>query len=361
MKTYFNFFYSTALDYLNHYEKATGFSSLLMKVEHLELFNFKQFVLTNEILNRVFALIRSSPENLINTEKKEELEKILIFLFNESLLYFVIGKEKNPIHHNIQTVENILQIVIDEKESYDFIRKAVILALLHDIGNGFVKPNLKKIKSSDISDRKNELNNQKLSKDEIDEELKQLIDHAKEYRMAHMIEGSIIAEKLINQLNNAKELNITIEKNEINEIKKIILIHDIPSIAEYYSSIDKVISTKDLIPLDNRLAVILREADRLWMVSKEGLEKDLFDDLKKNKNPNPLEKLKHNYNRFKDEYKLYVNSNCSKEELYGFKNETLFRTDAGFNLLTQYMSNRINEILSYDYDINIMNQLKNKN
>ncbi|UCH93094.1 MAG: HD domain-containing protein, partial [Candidatus Aminicenantes bacterium] len=319
---------------IEKFKKKTGFTLPNIEPEGMNLWNLKQFDLAVNIFNRVIDIISASR---YKQPQKDDLKNALAYLFEKALPFFVDGMDKNPIHHNVQVVENMLIIAIQETKShrldksYKFVRKAAVLALLHDIGSGFSNPGLRKIKSSDIKDREQELFKGEMPKEEIEKEISGLIEKAVEYRMVHMIEGAKIAENLLNEFNrDQKKFNgVTFNERDIQDIKKCIERHDLPCIAEYYVTLGKPCNKNYLIQLDNPLAVILREADRLWMVSKEGLEKDLFEDLEKNKKPEPLLKLKHNVNRFKE--------------------ETLFRTKSGLKLLKQYLLQRIDELnIKYD-------------
>ncbi|UCH97174.1 MAG: hypothetical protein JSV88_10075 [Candidatus Aminicenantes bacterium] len=339
--------------YLDEFQQQTEYTLTNMQPKHKIAWNLKQLVLTEHILDRVFEIITNSK---FSKFERNELKSILKYLFTVSLPYFLLGMDKNPIHHNLQVVENILYIAIGENKSYEFVKNAVILALLHDIGNGLVDPNLKKIKSSDIKNRIQTLKTERKAEDEIYKETKRLIEQARNFRNAHMKEGAIIAEKLLKEhtLDKQSLYGITISDENINKIKRCISIHDVPSIADYHAELGMKYGAEDLIPLNDILAVVLREADRLWMVSREGLEKDLFDDLKKDKQPDPLGKLQHNVKRFKEEYNLYVPVYRSNyEKLLGFKGKTLFRTDSGFQLLVYFVFERVKEILGKTYKVNV--------
>ena len=312
--------------------------------------NIIQLELAAEIFRRVFDII---DESRYHPVQKDEIKTTLTDFFEKAFPFFVKGSDENPLHHHAQVLENMVFIAMEETkaddpaESYKFVRKAAVLALLHDIGGGFIKPGLKKIKSSDIKDREQELLKEKTTQEERDREIGDLIAKAVEYRMDHMMVGAKIAEDLLYRYNREHENNAgkTFTERDIRDIKQCIEIHDVPSIAEYYLSLGKPYNKSHLIPLDNPLAVILREADRLWMVSKEGLEKDLAEDVQKNKNPDPLLKLKYNVTRFREEFLLYKSSkDIGLNDLTGFKAETLFRTNAGFQLLKRYVSERIAEL-----------------
>lgn len=328
-----NALFHTYETHLADLEKATKYTVSNMQPCHLELWHLKQMYLTGTILSRISSCIEVLPH--ITSKQKNQLKLDLTRLSQMALPYFLAGTAANPVHHNFQTVENILLILSHRSNAnhpdFEDYKKAVILALLHDIGNGYVDPDLKKVKKSDIADRRCELEEQDKTEAEIQDGIHPLIKEGEKYRKAHMVEGAKIAIKLLKE-----DANI-LEPEEIEEIAKIIKIHDNPSIAEYYSEAKKPYG-EYLIPLNNDLAYTLREADRLWMVSQEGLEKDLFDDLRKSKKPDPFTKLRHNVKRFKDEYKLYEQAtDITDKEKAGFQHKTLFRSEAGFTLCREYV------------------------
>jgi len=320
-----------------------------MERKHLRLWNVRQLQLTTDILKRIERHIDDSS---LADHEKEELTSLLNLLCKVTLPLFVAGMDANPIHHNVQVAENMLLIVTaNGGHDYAYVRKAVVLALLHDIGNGFVDPNLSKIKSSDIRDLRDELTRQGKTEEEINSEVEDLIEKAKAYRKAHMLIGADIAGKLLIALEGSPHF-ITLNPRDIEHIKKSIEQHDNPSIAQYDSDLDRPVDAGNLIPLDDPLAYDLREADRLWMISKEGLAKDLHDDLEKGKALDALAKLKHNVERFKEEVELYEKATGSApdqidpEQLKAFKKGTLFRSEAAFELFQRYASARLAELRS---------------
>ncbi len=337
---YFDTYASEAMrSRLAHLQDATEYRLCNMQPVHLKLWPLKQMCLTDEIVKRAWGVINKLK---ICERSQADLKKLLRQLGQMAFPLFVAGIDANPVHHNFQTIENMLLILLEEDSSdYQLIKNAAILALLHDIGNGFVAPNLKKIKSSDIKDRRKELASLNKSKDEIDKELSTLIQQAQDFRKAHMKIGAIIARDLLSALNHD-----IVTPDDINAIADCIEQHDNPSIAELRQEIGMSYGRSDLIPLDNPLACLLREADRLWMVSREGLEKDLFDDLRKGKRPDPCAKLFYNVGRFRDEYKLYAAAHFfSVVEKNGFQHETLFRTKGGFAVCKRYVRERLSESL----------------
>ena len=332
--------------YAATFAKQTRYRLTGMKPKHLALWPLMQLQLTYEICGRIWKRIDSLP--LADPTDKDELKSILNQLSELAFPLFVAGMAANPVHHSFQTVENALDILhLDHTSDYPLYKKAAILALLHDVGNGLVDPNLKKIKSSDIKDRRGELEKQKKNKEEIEEEIDALSAKAEEYRDAHMQEGASIARTILPELNQTKAI---VSKDDIEDIAFCIEKHDKPSIAELRQEINRPYDRSHLIPLENDLACLLREADRLWMVSKEGLEKDLFDDLRKGNKPDPCGKLWHNVNRFREEYELYTEAaGITEAEKRGFKNESLFRREGGFRLCKRQVRQRLQDFFGTEF------------
>jgi len=102
---------------------------------------------------------------------------------------------------------------------------------------------------------------------------------------------------------------------DIDVICDVIAIHDNPS-------------NKIPIPKDNRLAVVQREADRLWMITRLGIEADLRRSGKDVTNLSlQEEQVKWNINGFKKERKIY---DANQEDFCD--NDTFFRSQGGYNI-----------------------------
>ncbi len=321
---------------LDGIEEALQFAVADMKPHHIELWHLKQLCLTEVILGRIAERIS---ELQIDDSEKERLKANILLIGKLALPDFFKGMAANPVHHNFQTAENILRILADSgtppPDDFETYNTAAILALLHDIGNGYVPKGLKKVKSSDIADRQRELKEEGKSPAEISEAVRPLIEEGKRYRKAHMIAGARVATELLKEAN--KEYAV-VSPDDVSRIASVIAIHDNPSIVEYDSKAGQPYDLGHLIPIHDELAYRLREADRLWMVSQEGLEKDLFDDLRKGNTPDPFNKLRGNVKRFRDEYKLYENAvGITRLDREGFQDKTLFRTKGGYNLCKEYV------------------------
>lgn len=341
--------------YLEPWEEA--FTLVAMSNRALEVWDLRQILLTDRILARIRKLIEDT--NAFTQAEKDELVQILAELLDLGMPDFIAGMKANPVHHNFQVVENILRICIGERKLYQFVKSAVILALLHDIGNGLVDRSLEKIKTSDLKEKRDELQKKRVSPDEVcrHPEMCELVAKAKDYRLAHMIEGAKRARKVLAHLNKRFQERFdhtVVDDTNIEDVVECIEIHDAPSIAECYSELGQPVDPKYLIPFGNKLASVLREADRLWMVSREGLEKDLVDDLRKDNSPDAMAKLRHNVKRFHDEYDLYLSvKDVSAEDCTIFKGATLFRTETGFQLFLREIADRVENIVGAGRRVNV--------
>ena len=71
-------------------------------------------------------------------------------LYQSALPYFRKAAYINPIYHNTQVLDNMISIVIGEQLTYPEMKRATVLALLHDIGNAESMKG--KVKNSQIED-----------------------------------------------------------------------------------------------------------------------------------------------------------------------------------------------------------------
>lgn len=287
--------------------------------------------------------------NLINESdglkdwQKEELKTILTDLFLEVLPYFRSGTEANPIYHHTQVLNNMVQIGLGEKLPYEELRNALILALLHDIGNAISES--PKVTNSEIEDvldpdKPEDIKRdiaQKFKLEHIKDNVelaKRLAEMAIEFRLEHMDKGPELARKVLQPYLDAK----TLSGDDLNLICEAIKIHDYPTVEKTLKFLrEKGISVNYpkghfLLPFDDspfgRLITFLREADRLFMVSYQGVVKDL-DDKKEITADDIRSKLESNMKSHRDEYRLYKDAN---RDVGRFIQETLYRTATGYSI-----------------------------
>ena len=355
---------------LSNYERESGYDvNNIRKYEAEELWGIKQIILSLDIFyKRVFPII----ENMqIEESQKRELADILEYLIADNLSDMKDGKKSNPIHHNVQVLENMLAIAsglnMTDKTNYNYewIKNVAALALLHDIGNAKLPKGTVKVKDSEIQDAiledlpdeirgavKSETKTiayaieYRESNGYSREKVIEMVRKAIAFRRAHMISGSKMIRQALSKLNgyfNQDPYNYgrdVFSEDSINEICRVVGIHDNPSIASYFEKYGVYIETgesagKYLFEDNDLLALAMRDADRLWMVSPEGLEKDLIDDIKSKKLADPKGKLGHNISRFEEEKASYK---AAGKKAAFLDDDLLFRTKEGNKLFDEFKS-----------------------
>ena len=252
---------------------------------------------------------------------------MLASCFWKALPCFVEGASRNPIHHSTQVLDNMVQIALGEQLEYREFRISVVLALLHDIGNAVSQR--EKVKTDQVKDA---------LKAGHPEEAKQLAFKAISFRLEHMDR----APELIADVTNSLIEGDALGSDDLHLICRAVLVHDYPSIEEVLSDlramgVDTAYSPGDfLLPLDSsifgRLIERLREADRLFMVTEQGVLKDLRDANKKKTARNALDKLRSNVEKHKKEFLLYERVGKSG----GFIDHTLYRTKIGYSKFLEF-------------------------
>ena len=215
----------------------------------------------------------------------------LLALIYEDLRKATIG---NPIEHHFKVLDHMVEITVQERRSAPIVARGAALSLLHDVSA------VEKITKEMVVD----------ARERSEEEAEALELRRKQNRILHMREGSATAHRMLLDLNEALG-RIVFDAEDIDEICEVIRIHDNPSLD---------------IPIarDNWLAMAFREADRLWMVTEEGICADLLRKNKPVEDAACLKQLDHNVTRFKDERALYK----SPDEKF-VDAETFFRTQSG--------------------------------
>jgi hypothetical protein len=230
----------------------------------------------------------------LDPSSKEQLLSVLTQLL--AIIYKNLRKATigNPMEHHFKVLEHMVEITVREGHSARIIARGAALSLLHDVSA------VEKITKEMVA------NAGKKSQQEA-----QALDlRRKQNRILHMREGSAIAHRALLDLNEASG-KIVFDADDIDAICEVIRIHDNPSL--------------DIpIPRENWLAMAFREADRLWMVTEEGICADLFRKNKSVDDAACLEQLDHNVSRFRDERGLYISSDDKFVD-----DETFFRTGSG--------------------------------
>jgi len=213
-----------------------------------------------------------------------------------------------PTHHTI-VLGHMMEIAkgcLDRGEfDWNQVKQAAAISLLHDICP-VARITQEAIDAAPEADRP------------------ALLKERKDSVAVHMREGAKMARATLDRLDFPTAV---FSADDIDEVCRIIAIHDNPK-------------RKEKMPADDLMAVAFREADRLWMVTLQGVRSDLARKQKR-KDPavdpdNPAEQLaqaKYNISRFIKERKLY------DDETDGpFQDKTtLFRTKEGFAIYRRYL------------------------
>ncbi len=151
-----------------------------------------------------------------------EITTMLPCAFWKAMPYFVEGMAQNPIHHNTQVLDNMVQLALGEKLTYSECKNTVLLALLHDIGNA-------------VSQR------QKFKTDQVIAPLKQntkkgseMAQRAIAFRLEHMDNGPEIARNVLSTF----VANGQLRDEDVHFICRAISVHDYPSIEKILQDLE---------------------------------------------------------------------------------------------------------------------------
>jgi len=278
-----------------------------------------------------------------NPHQIEEIKTILNTLFLKALPYFKQGVQYNPTYHHTQVLNSMVKIGMGESLEYEEFRNATILALLHDIGNAVSKGT--KISVLDIEDKIKKTTHKGIR------EVLDLASKAIEFRLEHMVKAPPLVREVTQEFVAAGIL----EESDIELIIEVLIVHDYPTIAAYLEEIqDKGISldkhqindflfTFSDTPAD-RLKLFLHEADFLFVVSNQGVMKELIYEGKQITQENIRDKLAYNIEKAHKEYLSYDDRGRDDG---GFINETLFRTEAGYEIFSNATAESIAKELQH--------------
>ncbi|MCX5772948.1 MAG: hypothetical protein NTZ09_22135 [Candidatus Hydrogenedentes bacterium] len=165
-------------------------------------------------LDQSLRRIRGDSSGAFSRKEAKQIESMLTACFWKALPYFVEGSSRNPIHHNTQVLDNMVQIALGQKLKYREFKISVLLALLHDIGNA-------------VSQR------EKVKTDQVEREAnqgkaRQLAFKAISFRLEHMDR----APELIAELTNSLIERDALGGDDVHLICRAVLVHDYPSIEE---------------------------------------------------------------------------------------------------------------------------------
>ena len=237
----------------------------------------------------------------LDPAERDKLFKPLDILFESVLTDDALLHEDvdNPIEHHTTVLKHMMAIAKGEGFSWDEIRRAAAIAILHDM-----QPSPKVTREMRAA--------AKTPEQKAELELKNM-----QNRIIHMGIGSHRAkEKLIGANWELGQMFFTKEDAEV--ICAVIAIHDMPSI--------------DLpIPGNARMAVAFREADRLWMQTEAGVRADgARKGIASPTERQCIDQATKNLDSYRKERALY---DPQAEKFHD--TETFFRTRSGFNIFKQ--------------------------
>ena len=263
-------------------------------------------------------------------EQVGEITTMLPCAFWKALPHFVAGREKNPIYHNTQVLDNMIQLALDERLSYSQFKNAALLALLHDIGNAISRR------------QKFETNEVVAALKEDPQEGTGTALKAIAFRLEHMDHGPELARDVLEPFVADRKLG----DEDVHFICRAIAVHDYPSIERILQDLEDETGNRAgyvagdfLLAFDNspfgKLIQWLREADRLFMLSEQGVIKDVRGKGLELTSKNLLDKLEDNAKKHRKEFTLYELVGRTE----GFIEKTLYRTDTGYALSNTFLTN----------------------
>lgn len=237
-------------------------------------------------------------EKVLNDAGKQDLAGIMTGLYPIALPRLIVGKHGNPVHHTLKVLEIMSKIGIGEGLTYTELKIACAAALLHD--SGFERTSDKKIRRADIDQIKDQAEKEKALLDAI------------QSRKKHMLTGATVAWEVLSEFNALHaDDGLAFSRLDIRRIQEIVRRHDDPTVEELTGSN----SGEWLFLPEEKLLLMHREADRLWMVTPEGLEADLVKD----KVRDPLARLLGNIKRHEEEFGLYEKAFGNETAGFGFR------------------------------------------
>ena len=228
-------------------------------------------------------------EAFLGATGRPELTSLVRRLFHLVLTDLIESHTVSPVHHVTRVARNMAEILHGEGADAEEWRRGLAAALLHDVALGRTGEG-RKIRKAEI---------EKLPPDEREAEIQAAI----ESRQSHMKVGAGIAARALQAYNAIH--GATFSQSDIEEVALLIRIHDNPSIQEYDSLRTRPSGINWLFDSGHRLMKFLREADRLFMVSFDGVEVDLERDGVSSTAATRLARLAVNIRRHREEATLY--------------------------------------------------------
>lgn len=270
---------------------------------------------------------------LLRNQGKGRFEELARAAYGAALPSLRKGVHISPIHHVGRVTELLVRIVLGETDVEDnFLAQAIVAVIFHDTGNRGEPPGEHKITAEEVRKDPSKLN------------------ATEEQRRRHMLLSGRLVQ---NFLQTYKAWTFTEKEQET--IKRVVEHHDDPSIAELRTSADR---PSLLFKNGKCLVAIHREADRLWMLTREGLVTDLKRKADKGKPWNAQAQVTHNVIRHLEERQLYEEVFGSEIDGLGFQPLTAFyRTQEGQRLF-QELQQELRIVLAKDWQDLVTSKLE---
>jgi len=267
-------------------------------------------------VRRVRSALGALPE-----AERDQIQFLFLLVYPE--LSSKLALAENPVEHHLCVLENMMRI--GASESVDPIRqgqnppsqrivlkRAAALSLLHDIAP------VGKISKRQIDELEQQAQQETdaAKKRELEQKAAMLKLRQQESRTLHMRMGAALAQERLLQLNQLFG-EVVFSQQDIEEICEVIRIHDNPTLRKPISR-------------DNWIALCFREADRLWMVTREGILADLNRERKEVTEEAIKIRARQNRDRHREEQRdCYPNDPTCM-------NGTFYRTKTGYAIYEEW-------------------------
>jgi len=269
-----------------------------------------------ELLDQVTATLETSG--------RKDAAKLARTAWEAAELALIKGRHLNSLHHTAHVLDEMVRVIIQQMKSAKKqpvaltvterdLQLGIVAAVFHDAGNAFEPKDEKKIRKQEVRD------NPALRPAAIGQ------------RSRHMQNGGVLVETF---MRGATGYNFT-EEN-IRVVRRLVEHHDDPTLATFLDD-DKdkkehlFVSDKEHVLFDiYPLSAILREADRLWMLTIPGIVCDLIRNMSAGKPWNPREQIEANVRNHQKEAVLYRKLFSNSSTKLGFEdNAAFYRSIAG--------------------------------
>lgn len=252
---------------------------------------------------------------------RAQLAAVVSKAYDWVFTFLVQGRHKNPVHHTPWVVRSMVEIMRGESLPSKQCRLGLLAAVFHDAGNAFEPSGQGKITAEHVRQGST------------------LLGPAIEQRKRHMRNGAVLVE-LFSRAKGAPRLS----PKDRRSLKCLVEHHDDPTIAQLLLDAKQLGKgnrqqqlRRHLFGPGKRLAAMLREADRLWMLTPDGIVADLRRKQQKEKPWDAQSQITHNVIRHWEERQLYEDAHMLQGRGFRFQADSAFyRTKNGRLLFLKY-------------------------